>query len=408
MKISILTIGDELLKGDTINTNAAFIGEALLGINTVPQSAVTVPDDPAAITAALEFLLPVSDVIITSGGLGPTGDDVTRETIAGFFKLELRRDDKLAARLERQWMERKSCPAPALVLKQAAIPAGARIFENECGTAPGIWMKLPQDKFLCMLPGPPRELRPMVEKQLIPELMELNHDQLFTRKFHLSCISEAFVEQEVNDILADHPQVKAAFCASFEQVKLFLSSRDQCALDEAAAKVETHFHDSIFANDIHSLEEEVIRLLKEHHHTLSVAESCTGGMIAAKITSVSGASEVFAGGVVAYSNEIKHLILGVTNQTIDTYGAVSSQTADAMVENLCARFKTQAGIAVTGIAGPAGGSPEKPVGLVYIAVKAGVFENVVKMNFTGNRDAVRRQAAAHALHELRKLLVRPA
>ncbi|MBN2643221.1 MAG: CinA family nicotinamide mononucleotide deamidase-related protein [Victivallales bacterium] len=404
MKVSIITIGDELLKGSTVNTNAAFLGECLLEIGIVPSQNLVVPDSPDAICKALDYLVPDSELIITSGGLGPTGDDLTRDVIAGYFKLKLVSDESICAIFKDRWQRLKNCPPPPKVLEQALVPEGGEAFINEVGTAPGLWFQADSGKYVCMLPGPPLEQRPMVAKQLIPKLKSVLKNPVAAKVYYIAHASESEVEKSVESIIKGK-NIKTAYCASYDHVKLFLSCMSEHELSSVCAEVESHFGEQLLKENCKSMTEDIIIRLKEKCLTLSTAESCTGGMIAAGITSIPGASEIFAGSLVAYCNDIKTRCLNVTREVLDTYGAVSEQCVASMVENLCARFITSAGIAVSGIAGPDGGTPEKPVGLVYIAVKVNGQCKVIKCNFSGNRDAIRHRAVAEALYILREMLL---
>ncbi len=407
MKISILTIGDELLKGAIINTNAAFLGEMLLSRGWIPTMCVTVPDKLDDIARTMDFLLSHSDIVITSGGLGPTGDDVTCQAIAEYFKTPLTADEKTSKKL-RQYLEngQTKCP-PERLLRQAMIPQGAEAWDNPVGTAPGIWFK-PQNvnKYICMLPGPPPEQRPMIVNCLLPHLSQMMKERSYSRLFRIACAAEAWIEEITTKILSDAPGIAPAYCATADQVRLFLSGSDEAILDAKAEEVKKFFGNRIIRSDCQSLAEEMVAVLRERGNMqLATAESCTGGMIAAAITDIPGSSAVFRGSIIAYSDEIKRDVLGVSSTVLSAYGSVSGQCVSSMVENLCVKLHTEAGIAVSGIAGPGGGTPEKPVGLVFVAVKLGQRVVVRQFNFPGNRDAVRRSTVAAALFELRSLLL---
>ncbi len=406
MKISVLTIGDELLTGATINTNAASLGESLVGCGCSPAMAMTVADRAEDIARALDFLLPQSQIIICSGGLGSTGDDVTCQSVADYFGLPLVEDAETAAKLRRRLESGHVRCAPEKLLRQAMIPAGAEALLNSHGTAPGIWLKLPDaDKYLCLLPGPPHEQRPMVAGELLPRLTGIMGDKSCSRVYRIAFASELWVEEITAGILRDTPAVSPAYCAAADHVRLFLRSNDEVALLKKATEIEMAFGARIIRPECHSLAEEMVALLRERHLQLATAESCTGGMIAAAITDIPGSSAIFRGSVIAYSDAIKHDVLGVSSTVLEAYGSVSGQCVSSMVENLCVKLHAEAGVAVSGIAGPGGGTVAKPVGLVFVAAKLGQKAVVKQYNFPGNRDAVRRSTVAAALFELRCLML---
>ncbi len=403
MRISVITIGDELLKGSTVNTNSAWLGECLLEIGVIPQRNLIVPDSQAAINEALDFVTPLSDVIITSGGLGPTGDDVTRSTLAEYFKLKLVSNKDIEKQLGNRWACMKKNHPPEKVLEQALIPENGEAFMNEVGTAPGIWVEVTDGKYLCMLPGPPIEQRPMVQNQLIPKLKAVLKNPIISKVYYVARVAESKVEEMVEEII-DGTGIKAAYCASYDHVRLFLTGSDAKQFKKICKAVEKAFGYQLLTEGCTSMAEDVLLKLREHCLTLGTAESCTGGMLAEEITGIPGASEIFAGSVVAYCNDIKTRTLNVPKEIIETYGSVSEQCVEQMVQNLCAKMITSSGIAISGIAGPGGGTPDKPVGLVCIAVKVNGHQKVIRCNFAGNREAVRRRAIAEALYTLREML----
>jgi len=410
MRISLLTIGDELLRGKTVNTNAAFLGEALQSLGVEPQSCLTVPDRPDAIRRALNWLLPQSDIIITSGGLGSTGDDLSREAIAAELGLPLESHPDAAEQL-RLFLAQKTRPPEliAKIMRQALAPVGAEIMPNAAGTAPGLWISHPNGRqYVAMLPGPPRELHPMTENYLLPRLRRLiSGPDLHTRLYYVAYASELWVEEQVLELLANEPadSIIPAYCADLDHVKLFLSGHDREQVERLATRVEQCFGKQLLRAGCTSMPTEMVDLLRERKWHLSTAESCTGGLIAASITDIAGSSDVFDGSIVSYSNRIKNEQLDVAEEILRDHGAVSAECVTAMVNNLCRKFKTETGIAVSGIAGPGGGSAEKPVGLVYIAVRAGDRFKVQKCHFPGTRDSVRRHTVSAAWFALRELLL---
>jgi len=407
MRISLLTIGNELLRGKTINTNAAFLGESLQPLGLEIQQCVTVPDRPEAIRTALDWLLPQSDVVITGGGLGSTGDDLTRDTVAAYLQLPLIVHADAEARIKAYLDIRgEQCAHPEKVMRQALVPTSAEILPNDAGTAPGLWLSVPgTDKHIAMLPGPPSEIRPMVSRYLLPRLAALGGEKIFTRLYDVAGASELEVEQKVRELLDGETRIELAYCAEYDHVRLFLSGRDVALVDAVAERVAAAFGARLLRPGCTSMPEEMVQLLRERGWFLATAESCTGGLIAASITDIAGSSEVFSGSIVSYSNRIKQEQLDVPEAILREYGAVSAECVTAMVTNLVRKFKTEAGIAVSGIAGPGGGTADKPVGLVFLAVKLGERLVVRRCLFSGNRDAVRRQTVSAAWLELRQLLL---
>lgn len=407
MKISIINTGSELLKGTTVNSNLAFLGQTLAAAGIIPGRAAIVPDCGESMAEALASFAPISDAIIITGGLGPTVDDITRQVVCSFFGLKLAEDLELRKKLEAHWECLKRGHAPDALFLQAQVPEHAIVLENRNGTAPGLWINAQKDgapKLIILLPGPPSELEPMFMEEVMPRLEAIAADRTFTEHFMVAGSGELIVQQQVEAVIENLP-VQSAYCASAEGVRVFLSGSDRTMLKVKAAELKELFGNSVLANNLLSLTEEVSFHLREHKMTLATAESCTGGMIAAAITGLAGSSDIFKGSIVAYSNEIKENILGVPDDILKTLGAVSEECVAAMTDNICARFNTDAGIAVSGVAGPGGGTPEKPVGLVFIGVRVKQRREVRRFVFRGSRETVRRRAVANALRMLRELLM---
>lgn len=413
LKISVICIGDELLKGFTVNTNLSDIGNMMTAAGLIISEAAVIHDQPKSITDMIARLFEIgTDIIITTGGLGPTVDDLTKQSIAGFLGLSLKHDEDIVESLKKFWGQR-SDPMPESVLSQALIPEGATWFPNEVGTAPGIL--IPAEKFrkddsrnsaprIIMLPGPPSELIPMFKKFVLPYLESIEPEKGFTETIHVSGLPESIVENRTKDIIAGSKDISIAYCASPEAVKVYLSGLDKEELTATKNEVRSALQDRLLPEGITSPAEYIVKLFHEHKLNLSTAESCTGGMIAAAITDVPGASGMFKGSIVSYSNEWKMNLLNVPKKVLIEYGAVSPECAEQMVENLCQTYGTEAGISVTGIAGPGGGTQEKPVGLVYIGVKLKNKTVVKQYNFPGKRDTVRRRTVATALNILIDLI----
>lgn len=409
MRVSIISIGDELLKGATINSNAAFIGQELTSIGIIPSSCLTVPDSPEPVVKALSLLLPENDIVISTGGLGPTADDMTKEIIAGHFGLELIEDQETKNILIERWRRLKRGDIPERVITQALVPEGAIVYPNKVGTAPGIQIDSSHDgknSTVIMLPGPPRELIPMFKDSVIPFIKENMEERVFTKTMHLAGVPESVAEEKIISI-PGFPLEKLglAYCASPRSVRVFLTGKDEETVNSSAAKVEELFKQECLPQGYESDIEYVSALLREKSMTLSSAESCTGGMIAAEVTELAGSSDIFKGSLVVYSNEAKIKMLGVESSVIETKGAVSSECAEQMLVKVQEKFNTDAAIAVTGIAGPGGGTTEKPVGLVYIGVALGDKKIVREYNFPGDRNLVRYRTVHTSMNTLKDLLL---
>jgi len=388
----------------------ADIGQKLLEIGVIPMNAIIAPDKKKDLVRALDYLLPESDLVITTGGLGPTADDVTRAVIAEYFGREMHEDEKIVRKLNERWALLKRGEFPHHFLNQALVPEGADVLPNHVGTAPGLWIKSTaadgSEKHVAMLPGPPMELRPMFEESALPRIKEMQKGKLFSKLYFVSDMPESIVEGRIQPIITGVEKLSVAYCASPGNVKLFLTSPDEELLNEKSEKIRKMFSDNILADGCSTVAEDVSRLLREKNCKVSVAESCTGGMIASAITDAPGATDIFPGSLVVYSNELKEKLLGVKPEILERHGAVSEQCVREMVENVCEKFHAEAGMAVTGIAGPGGATNTKPVGLVYIAAKFMDKIAVEKCRFSGNREMVRSRTVSKAFNMLREMLVK--
>ncbi|MCF7730577.1 MAG: competence/damage-inducible protein A [Akkermansiaceae bacterium] len=373
MRIEILNTGTELLLGHTLNTHGAWLGQELFQLGLRAARQTTVPDGPA-IRAALTEILPRADALIVTGGLGPTSDDLTREITAELLGLDLLTDPAALHSLEAFFAIRKR-PMAEANLKQALCPAGAEILPNPNGTAPGLYLPPGLDpRFPCaifLLPGPPREMRPMYHAEVAPRLTTLAGlsapPNCLTLKF--TGIGESDFHDGIDTRLAAIPDLEFGYCAHIGEVDLRLIGSDP-AIAAARALVMKRFASMLVSDDGSSLEETVVRLLTIRGMTLATAESCTGGLIANRLTDVPGASAVFTHGFITYANEAKIGLLGVPPEMLIEHGAVSEPIARAMAEGALAAAGTDLAVAVTGIAGPTGGTPEKPVGTAWLALAA--------------------------------------
>lgn len=402
MKTALLCIGDELLKGSTVNTNLAFIGDRLLANGIIPELSLEIPDRRDDILRALDYAFSRADTVITSGGLGPTADDLTKESVAEWFGLPMIRRPEAERAIREYWGRISSSAAPIHWTRQAEIPEGAEILPNGFGSAPGIHLER-DGKSVFLLPGPPRELQPMFEHSVLPRLKSMRTEPVYTDLLRIAGIGESEVEDLLEPCLTQG--ISAAYCAMPGLVKLFLTSKDEMLLKRTAADARGLFRANVLPPDVTSLPQEVLRLLEQKKLLLATAESCTGGLISEQLTAIPGSSSVFLGGVASYANELKMRFLGVSPETLEQFGAVSRECAEEMVRGICSRTHSDAGISVTGIAGPGGGTPEKPVGLVYIGVRLHEKTVVLECHFKGGRDQVRERTAAKALNTLRTMLL---
>lgn len=402
----ILCVGTELLLGDIVNTNATFLSARMaeLGIGVYRHQAVG--DNLARLSAALKDALSHADLVITSGGLGPTYDDLTKETVAACFgrKMSMHEPSLLAIRA---YFEKTGRIMTKNNEKQAMMPEGAIVFPNHFGTAPSLALcDKENNKTVIMLPGPPGELENIYYEQVLPYLRTRRDSVLVSRNLHIFGMGESAVEDTLGSLMAEaqNPTI-APYCKEGE-VRLRVTAsahteqeaRDMC--DTTIARImETPVGQYVYGIDVHSLEEAVIRLLKERNLTLCTAESCTGGLIAKRLTDVSGASEVFFGGCVTYTNEIKERLLGVSHEILERFGAVSAETAAEMARGARLRLGTDIAVSATGLAGPGGGTPELPVGTVFIGISTKDGEQVRKLSLSSmrSRDYIRKVSVANAL-----------
>jgi len=401
MNLHVICIGNEILLGHTLNSNLAFLGELLSNQGHVVAREVCIPDTRSAIEATLRDCLSQADIVITVGGLGPTSDDITRPTVADALGLELEFDlgiyDGIKQRLAARGI---GVPDQALRV-QSMVPRGATVVPNPVGTAPGLWCQH-GNVGVVMLPGPPREFQPMVTETVIPEIARRFPPVVRTHTIHTSGVPESVIAERVERFLAHHPRVTPAYCANPHMVDVRLTaSADVAGLDVVCEALTTELGDAVLPEGCDSLPQAVGALLLSRGWTMATAESCTGGGIAAAITDVSGSSAYFPGSAVTYSNEWKHQLLGVRTETLASHGAVSAETAGEMLDGLVSRFGVNAGIAVTGVAGPTGGTPEKPVGLVFIGTIVQGQKRVERCQFPGDRRSVRGRTVISALNQLR-------
>jgi nicotinamide-nucleotide amidase len=406
MKAEIIAVGSELLTPDRLDTNSLFLTEELnkLGIEVVRKTIVG--DNRELLAEAFRDALNRVPLIIASGGLGPTEDDLTRETLAELLGRKLILNDAILRYIEGRFRQ-LGREMPPVNVRQAMVPEGAEVLENPRGSAPGLWLE-DKGRFVALLPGPPRELKPMYEEQVLPRLERRRSGvRMFHRQLRVAGMGESAVEQRIRPIYKRYSDVHTTILAALGEIQIHLRmwtedvAYAQKALDEIVQGFELALTDRIFSKDDSSMEEVIARLLTMNNATISAAESCTGGLLAQRLTSIAGSSSYFLGSVVCYSNELKSAWVNVPAELIQSKGAVSSEVAVALAEGIRRSVGSTLGVGITGIAGPGGGSDEKPVGTVHVALAhtGGVKERGVR--FPGDREAIRWHASQLALDMVR-------
>lgn len=411
MVVELVSVGTELLLGNIVNTNARYLSEkcAMLGLNVYYQT--TVGDNEERLAEVIKTALNRSDIVILNGGLGPTEDDLTKETCARVMGLSLVKDAHTEERLKEYYRERKKEDLPESNWKQAVIPEGAVVFDNENGTAPGLAVE--QDgKTVILVPGPPNELYPMMENQICPYLQKKNEDVILSQMVKICGFGESKVEEMILDLIDKQTNPTLATYAKQGEVHLRVTAR--AASEEEARKllkpmvkeIKKRFGEAVYTTDEkETLTDVVVKLLKKHELTVTTAESCTGGLLAGTLVGVPGVSEVFREGFVTYSNKAKRKLLDVSKSTLKKYGAVSAQTAKEMAKGGVFATDSDICVAITGLAGPDGATPEKPIGLVYIACYMNDKVHVEEFRFKGDRQKIRERSVIQALDVLRRSIL---
>lgn len=410
MIVELISVGTELLLGNIVNTNAQYLAEkcALLGLSMYRQ--LTVGDNKERLSADISTALDRSDIVILTGGLGPTEDDLTKEVCAEVMGFPLVEDPHTRKRIEAYFKNNIYKVIPDNNWKQAIIPEGARVLDNDNGTAPGLIMEK-NGKTAILLPGPPNELKPLFMNHVYPYLQSLQPEVIRSQMIKICGHGESQVEERLKDLIGRQTNPTIATYAKTAEVHLRVTARAKND-DEAKSLIKPVVKEikSRFGDDIYTTKEEetlemaVVRLLKKYELTVTTAESCTGGLIAGRIVNVPGASEVFREGFITYSNKSKRKLLDVSKSTLKKYGAVSEQTAKEMATGGVFATDSDVCIAVTGIAGP-DAEGEKPVGLVYIACYMKDKVKVEEYHFKGNRDKIREQSVVKALDLLRRSIL---
>ena len=406
MKAEIIAVGSELLTPDRLDTNSLFLTEQLnrLGIEIVRKTVVG--DLRSQVHDAFRGALDRVELVVSIGGLGPTEDDLTRETVAEMLGRKLIRNDAIVHEIEARF-RKFGRTMPEINVRQAMVPEGAEILENPRGTAPGLWLE-DSGRTVVLLPGPPREMKPLFREQVLPRLgRRVSGVRLYSRELRVTGLGESHVEQRILPIYKRFPEVQTTILAAPGETQIHLrfwtedAAHAKKTLDEIVQGFEIALADRIFSQDGRALEEVVAEQLTLNNATIAAAESCTGGLLAQRLTSIAGSSSYFLGGVVCYSNELKSAWADVPAEMIAAKGAVSPEVAVALAEGIRRRVGSTLGVGITGIAGPGGGSDEKPVGTVYVAIShaGGIKERGAR--FPGDRESIRWQASQAALDLVR-------
>ncbi len=410
MDLEVVTIGDELLLGQVNDTNAPAISAAMaaLGLRIVRHS--TVGDTGEEISAAVSEAFERVNLVITTGGLGPTRDDITKNVVAELMGADLELDSGYLSELELRFAALGRSPMPASNRSQALMPRGAEIIPNPRGSAPGIWLTR-GEKQVILLPGVPHEMRGILSEELVPLMADRfctqNQPVTRTRTLRTASFGESALADHLERFEHDLPPLTLAYLPNSGGVDLRLtaSAMDAAKAEEllgtAAANLEQELGENFYGREKTDIAEVVVDLLRGKGKTVAVAESCTGGILGGRITAIPGSSDVFLGGVIAYADSVKEGLLCVNQSDLRTFGAVSSQVAEAMAKGVAERFDAGVGVGVTGVAGPGGGSDGKPVGTVYISVWYGKEHRTGAYRFPGKRAWIRIRSAQEALNQIR-------
>jgi nicotinamide-nucleotide amidase len=410
VKLEVVTIGTELLLGQILDTNAAELGRGLAaaGVEVVRHSSVA--DRPEAIRGAVAEALERTGFVITTGGLGPTRDDMTKREVAALFGKALEMDAGVLQSLEERF-RRFGRAMPAVNRTQAEVPEGATVLPNPRGTAPGLWVEDSRGRVVVMLPGVPSEMRGLLAEEVLPRLAARTSGTVVrSRTVRTTGIAESALAERVGTIEEAIAPLTLAYLPSTDGVELRVTAWGLSADDadgrlaEVSAQLRERAGEHCYGEDGTDLAAAVLEQLRRRRARLAVAESCTGGLLGGRITAVPGASDVFVGGVIAYDDDVKIAALNVPRDLIRAHGAVSEEVVLAMAQGAQQRFAAEGTLAVTGIAGPTGGTPEKPVGTVWVAARYGAEARALKRVFPGDRNEIRARSAQAALDLLRRML----
>jgi nicotinamide-nucleotide amidase len=417
VKLEVVTIGTELLLGYTVDTNAAELGRALAAAGIEVLRRTTVADRPEAIRAAVAEALERTGAVITTGGLGPTRDDLTKRVVAELCGRRLLLDPAVLSQVETRFKKLGRWPMPESNRSQAEVPEGATILPNPRGTAPGLWLEDARGRLVILLPGVPSEMRGLLAEQVLPRLAQRDAAGqprvVLSRTLRTTGVAESSLAERLGRLDEELTPLTLAYLPSPDGVDLRLTAWEleqaeaEARLAAATRRLRSILGADCYGEDGTDLAAVVLEALRRGRHRLAVAESCTGGLVAQRITAVPGASDTFVGGVVAYADVIKTAALKVPLEILQAHGAVSEETVRAMVAGAQRLFSADVAVAVTGIAGPTGGTPDKPVGTVWLAAAMHTDLRALKRMVPGDRDEVRRRSAQAALDLLRRMLATP-
>jgi len=413
MNAEIIAIGSELLTPYRLDTNSLWLTDELnkIGIRVIHKAVVG--DSPDEMRSSFRHALDRADLIIASGGLGPTDDDRTRETVSELLGRKLHMNEAIVREIQERF-RRFARTMPEINKRQAMVPEGATVLPNPRGTAPALWLEA-DGHIIVLLPGVPHELKSIFESEVRPRLAKISGDErLFTRDLRTTGLGESDVETRVRPLYQLYPDTETTILASPTGTQLHPrtwsrdASKAEKLLDEITDRMALALGEHLYSTNGEALEEVVARILNENRATVAVAESCTGGMLAERLTNVPGSSSYFLGGVICYSNDLKTTLVGVPQSLIEAKGAVSSEVALALADGIRKRTGATLGVGVTGVAGPGGGTPEKPVGLVHIGLADEHGPRERAYRFPGDRERIRQFASQSALDAVRRYYLFPA
>lgn len=405
MKTEIITVGTEILLGDILNTNTHYLANELANIGMDVYYQITVGDNEKRLLNQLDESFKRSDLIILTGGLGPTEDDITKEVCAKYLNMEMEFHEKSWEKIIEIHNKMKRKPTENN-RKQAYFPVNSIVVPNKYGTAPGCIMNK-DNKVIIVMPGPPREMKPMFENYIKPYLLKDSNSVIKSKVIRIIGVGESRVENALLDLIHKQSNPTIATYAKEGECTVRITAKSENEeeaeklLNPICQEIKNRFKESVYGEDQTSVEEEVAKILVEKNLKISVAESCTGGMVSSSLINYPGISSVFMEGCVTYSNEAKIMSLGVKKETLDIFGAVSEECAKEMADGVAKRHNTNIGLSTTGIAGPEGGSEEKTVGLVYMGISINNKTIVKKYIFNGDRQQIRSRACKTLLNDLR-------
>ena len=410
MKAEIIAVGSELLTPDNVDTNSLYLTQRLNEAGCQVHLKTVVGDEANEVAGVLREALLRSDIVIFSGGLGPTEDDITRPAVAAALHRSLSLDEDILETLRQRFIARGFRMAK-INERQAEVIEAAEILDNPYGTAPGMWME-ERGRYIALLPGPPRELQAVFEQSVLSKIRILGRgERLIYKSFHVTGITESELDSQIAPIYTQYSKVRTTILAGTRHIAIRLyrwigKDENPSDIEELAKRIQAQLGDSIFATKGESMEAVIGRLLQETSRTIAVAESCTAGMLGMHITRVPGSSEYFKGGVICYSNEAKRELCGVPTELLQKHGAVSAEVAEAMARGVRLALHSTIGLSITGVAGPGGGSSEKPVGLVHIGISDGEQSESRHRIMPGDRESIRERSTYLALSWLRRFLMR--